>query len=282
MEPPRIENVDVSPCTRIGRVSWFVVAALAFSWAHWLAVIASQRGWLTANLSLSSVAIFGPLVAAVVVLIGEPDDRRRRFEALWQWHTPHAAAAIAVLLPSLTCIGCLMVATSVTPGAPRVPAPPVVTIIIVFAGMFVTAGVGEESGWRGFLLPELRKSFGPLLSSFIVALVWFLWHSPLFWVEGATQQHVPVSSFALAIVAYSLILTWLMEVSNNSTLAAMLFHSTANVCFWFAEAYVKNLPQYHLLSGAYVGVMVAFAAVAAILLVRRHSKPSGLSHPRAG
>ena len=277
-----MRHVDFKPHTRIGRVIWFVAVTLAFSWAHWLAVIASQRGRLTTTFSLSSIAIFGPLVAAVVVLIGAPDDRRRWLRSLSQWRIPPYAAAIAVLLPPLTFICCLAVATAVTPGAPHVPAPPVGTIIAVFAGMFVTAGVGEESGWRGFLLPELRRSVGPVHASLIIAVVWFVWHSPLFWVIGATQQHIPASAFALVILSYSLILTWLVEVSNNSTLAAMLFHTTANVSFWLAQMYVKNLPQYDVLFRVYVGAVVAFAVIAAVLLVCRDRKASHLSCPRAG
>ena len=216
------------------------------------------------------MAIFGPLVAAVLVLAGAPADRRRWFASLRQWRIPPAAAAIAVLLAPATFVCCLVAANVITPNAPRVQAPPVATIVVIFVGMFVTAGVGEESGWRGFLLPELRRSVGPVLASSIVAVVWFVWHLPLFWVAGATQQQIPASSFALGIVSYSLILTWLVEVSNNSTLVAMLFHSTANVTFWLAEVYAKKLPQYHLLSRGYLGTIAVFAVIAAFLLVRRN------------
>ncbi len=39
--------------------------------------------------------------------------------------------------------------------------------------------VGEELGWRGFLYPELRKSFAPLKAHLITALIWSLWHLPI-------------------------------------------------------------------------------------------------------
>lgn len=263
---------------RIGRVIWFVALALAFSWTHWLAVIASQRGRLAHNLSLNPIAIFGPLVAAVVVLVGAPTDRRRWLKSLRQWRIPPAAAAVALLLAPATFICCLAVATAITPDAPRVQVMPVGTMIAIFTGMFVTAGVGEEPGWRGFLLPELRRSVGPIFASSIVAVIWFVWHLPLFWVIGATQQHIPASSFALGILSYSLIMTWLVEVSHNSTLAAMLFHTTANVSFWLAEVYVKDLPQYHILSRGYVGTIAVFAVIAAFLLVRRSCLPHCQRH----
>lgn len=123
---------------------------------------------------------------------------------------------------------------------------------------------------------------GPIVATFIVAAVWFLWHLPLFAVFGSTQQQIPASTFALGIFSYSFILTWLVEISNDSTLAAMLFHTSANVSFWVAEAYVKNMPQYPLVSRAYVASIAAFAVVAAILLGCRHRKASRLSRSRAG
>lgn len=277
-----MSHVEVTPRMRIGRVAVFVAVAMAFSWVQWFAVIASQRGWITAHVSLSPLAIFGPLVAAVVSLIGAPDDRRRWFRSLLQWRIPAVAGAVAVLLAPVLFICCLAIATTVTPGSPRVPTPPLATVVSLFAGMFVTAGLGEESGWRGFLLPELRRSTGPLLASSIVAIVWFVWHLPLYWVAGATQQQIPVFSFALGIWSYSVVLTWLVEGSNHSTLVAMLFHSSANVSFWLAIVYLKNLPQYSFVSRGYVVAITLSGMVAAVLLICRDRKPVHLPCPWAG
>jgi hypothetical protein len=80
----------------------------------------------------------------------------------------------------------------------------------------------------------------------------------------------------------SLILTWLVEGSSNSTLVAMLFHSSANVSFWLAMVYIKNLPQYGLLSRFYVVAIAGFGAVAAVLLVHRDRKSEHAVHSRAG
>lgn len=264
-----MSHYAVTRPTRMGRVICFVAVALAFSWSQWLAVIASQRRWLAADISLSTLAIFGPLVAAVVSLVGSSDDRRQWFWSVLRWRIPPVVGVLAVLLPPLLGIGCVALATAVTPSAPRVQAPSVATVVAVFAGMFVTAGVGEELGWRGFLLPELRKSLGPLQGSLAVAIIWFLWHLPLFWVIGATQREIPAGSFAVGLLSYSLILTWLVEKSNGSVLPAMLFHSSANVSFFLAMAYAKNLPQYELLSRTYVGAFAVLGAIAAVLLIRR-------------
>ncbi|HEX4046969.1 MAG TPA: CPBP family intramembrane glutamic endopeptidase, partial [Elusimicrobiota bacterium] len=43
---------------------------------------------------------------------------------------------------------------------------------------------GEEYGWRGTLLPELRRTRGPFASAAIVGLVWALWHGPVLYGLG--------------------------------------------------------------------------------------------------
>jgi membrane protease YdiL (CAAX protease family) len=263
---------------RIGRIIYFVAVAITFSWAQWFAVIASQQGWLAAHVSLGPLAIFGPLIAAFVA----SENRKRWLRSIFQWRIRPVVGLAATLLAPLIFVGCLAFATALTPGAPHVQFPSVRTIAVVSAGMFLTAGVGEEPGWRGFLLPELRKSVGPLVASFVVAVIWFVWHVPLFWVVGATQQQLPAFSFAIGILSYSFILTWLVEVSSNSTLPAMLFHASANVSFWFAMAFVKNLPQYSLLSRAYVVALASFGAAAAVLLVLRERKMARLRPMPAG
>ena len=44
-------------------------------------------------------------------------------------------------------------------------------LLITFVG-----ALGEETGWRGYALPQLQRRFSPLASSLILALLWFGWH----------------------------------------------------------------------------------------------------------
>ena len=48
-----------------------------------------------------------------------------------------------------------------------------------FATALYGGPLGEEAGWRGFLLPRLLKRFDPLLASVYLALIWGIWHLPL-------------------------------------------------------------------------------------------------------
>jgi membrane protease YdiL (CAAX protease family) len=42
----------------------------------------------------------------------------------------------------------------------------------------ITGAVGEELGWRGFLLPRLRKYYGPVTAAWVMGSLWSLWHVP--------------------------------------------------------------------------------------------------------
>ena len=44
--------------------------------------------------------------------------------------------------------------------------------------------IGEEIGWRGFLLRGLLNRQSPLVATLVVAVVWTLWHSPLYFIPG--------------------------------------------------------------------------------------------------
>ncbi|MGB5227569.1 MAG: CPBP family intramembrane glutamic endopeptidase, partial [Eudoraea sp.] len=46
--------------------------------------------------------------------------------------------------------------------------------------VIVMIAIGEEYGWRGYLLPRLMKKFNVFYSSIILGLIWGLWHYPAY------------------------------------------------------------------------------------------------------
>jgi len=128
---------------------------------------------------------------------------------------------------------------------------PVTNAIAVFAMLLVINGFGEETGWRGFLLPALQRRWSPLTASLGVAGVWALWHAPAFLIN-ASYRALPLAMipmFIAGLVAGSVFLTWLYNKGR---------HSIALVAAWHA--------MFNLLSGT-VAARGAVAAVETMVVV---------------
>jgi membrane protease YdiL (CAAX protease family) len=247
----------------VRRIALFVSVTFAFSWMQWFAVIASQRGMIPFHVPLTAVAIFGPLAGALIVMRSR-QERVAWLRSMVRWRVQPSIVVLACLLTPLLFVLSFASALLFVPAATAIRVPHLGTIATVLLGMFLTAGVGEEPGWRGFLLPELRKSMGAVAASSVVAMIWFAWHLPLFWVAGSSQADMPFVAFALGLAAYSFILTWLVEASSSSTFVAMLFHTVANATFWLAMVTLKGRPQERFFTATYILLLVVSAIAAAV------------------
>lgn len=52
----------------------------------------------------------------------------------------------------------------------------------------ITGAIGEELGWRGYLLPRLRTLVGVTPSFWIMGALWSLWHVPAFFDPNLPHQ----------------------------------------------------------------------------------------------
>ena len=92
--------------------------------------------------------------------------------------------------------------------------------------MLVGGGL-EEAGWRYILQPELDKKYGFILSSIIVAVIWSVWHLPLFFIPDVGQYGENFGLFALSILGLTFALGAIRKISDNVFLC-VLFHCIAN------------------------------------------------------
>lgn len=93
----------------------------------------------------------------------------------------------------------------------------------VFTILFVA--LGEEPGWRGFLLPLLQRRFHPLAATLLLCPIWALWHLPLMGSEFAWPL---VPAFLVSLVGGAIVLSWLFNASKGSILLPMIMHALLN------------------------------------------------------
>lgn len=110
---------------------------------------------------------------------------------------------------------------------------PELSFIQFFFYNFVCFGLGEETGWRGFLLPRLQNKYDALKSSIIVTVFWALWHLPVFFYDsGFMDMNIgEIFGWFFSLLTGSVLLTWIYNSSKASILACAFFHTTINIAF---------------------------------------------------
>lgn len=178
----------------------------------------------------------GPLAAALAVTrvvdgkagVGALLRRIVRFRVGAGWY-------VLVLLgyPAVLLLGLLPLAGASTfGGVLRNPAAYLTAFLPAVAMNLVMPALGEEPGWRGFALPRLQKLHGPLLGTLILGSLHALWHLPAYIVPGFFQPG-PFNPLLFvansgAIIAATIIWTWLYNHARGSVFFAMLVHATSN------------------------------------------------------
>jgi len=91
-------------------------------------------------------------------------------------------------------------------------------------------GIGEESGWRGFLFPELMKKFNLQTSALYTALIWGGWHLPIFFYDTNFQAMglMGLLGWLVGLIFGSFILGWLTLKSEWNLWPAILWHAAFN------------------------------------------------------
>ena len=194
-------------------------------------VIACVVTWSLASLAgisffLVLLALFGPAVAALLVSLarggvaGARELVQRAF--IWRVHPKWYAAAVAI--PLLHVLAALVLERALGRPAPLDLGDFSTTSLIL--GVLV---VGEELGWRGYLLPRLLERFTPLSASLIVGVLWGLWHLSVFLTPAFPHSERSFPLFMISTTVYSVWFTWLLLRTRGSVLLATLFHASLNL-----------------------------------------------------
>lgn len=109
-----------------------------------------------------------------------------------------------------------------------------ILLATVGTGLNALFALGEEVGWRGFLVPQLVKQNSFTKTSFISGSIWAIWHFPLIifvtYGIGTDLGTVlyGVICFTGMIIGLSFAFAWI-RLKSGSLWTAMFFHASHNL-----------------------------------------------------
>lgn len=96
-------------------------------------------------------------------------------------------------------------------------------------------GIGEELGWRGWLLPHLAEKKTLVGLMVIIFLVWGLWHFPILFMGAQVAFPWLMILFSMTVVT-----TWLWYRLNGNVFVLAIAHASVNAPEFFLENAMRN------------------------------------------
>ena len=255
--------------TRKYPLTTFFLLLLGLTWPFmiWDALASHEILPFRLPLPVMLLQSYMPTLAAVIV-VGLTTGRegiRALFRKLLIVRVEVRWYAFAIFGVAVICIAAILLTNQFGP-APTLPiiskdAPAnYIAVFLNAALLLVITGIlnGEELAWRGFALPRLQAKYNALTSSLILAVPWTLFHLPLFF--DLNMNMPSFTSFAIRMVALTILFTWMFNHTRGSVLLAYIFHAAGNT--WTRIFSID--PSYHFQDGVMAGI---FATLAVIVLI---------------
>jgi membrane protease YdiL (CAAX protease family) len=247
-------------------LTWYLILSFGLAWIFFLVPLlfgeVGSESRQYASLAAWAVAMWMPGIAAILVTrfvakskisslnLGQLGPKKYY---VWAWLVFLVLSICTGLLtvafragqfdPTFTLIRESMVDA---PGGDIIPAWGIVVIQIIFsltlAPLINTVlALGEELGWRGYLLPELLP-LGTGKAILISGVIWGIWHAPAV-LQGLNYPSMPVAGVFLMIVFTVLsgtILSWLY-LNTRSPWTPALGHGALNATAGISILFMKDV-----------------------------------------
>src|SRR5215207_3867655 len=283
-----------------GHVKWrevilFGLLAYGLAWAWWgflffpyLGALLTQSTTPTNLVAQAGVAMvlgmFAPMIAALIMRVFVSKEGLKGSLGLWcSWKY----YLTALLVPAVFATAVVLILQALGLGEFRWS----VVGWILYLTLLLTAlpnvlfTLGEEYGWRGYLLPRLLP-LGEIRATLLVGLIWRPWHVPLL-LAGLNYPGVnpwlAILVFLFTVVALSFAYTWFYVASSGSVLVVALLHQSNNT---FADNFWQPplMSEGSQLAASVVGGVVLLALVVVVYGLFKRSdrveEPERFVHPK--
>lgn len=269
----------------------YLLLANGITWLCWIPgiVIGAQRGYIMPNFDTNAAllksgfvnaqhlwlgiafqfGVYGPLIGALVATwmdagregLADLWRRMTRWNVAGRWYL--TALAITFLISGVP------VGIFALTGGFKSSAIALSYIFFAFLLQLVSSGLGEEPGWRGFLLPRLQSRFQGEKYIWVLGLIWAVWHYPVTILytlpmlqNAAMPQMVITIVLALAgqtmsLIGMAFIYAWLYN-RTQSIFLMIVFHALSNIFNYWLPSFLVNPGAVGLLPALMPWVIVIF------------------------
>jgi uncharacterized protein len=277
-------------------LTWFIIIAFAISWPLFLSpLLIRDLEPATRQLTIQglwALAMWGPGIAALIatLAIAKQPFKALRLNTLgpkryylWAWLLPPVLVILSGLLTVLIRTGHLdtgftFMQQQMEQAGTQLPVSSSVLVLIQIAQALllgplinVIFTMGEELGWRGFLLPRLLP-LGQWKALLISGLIWGIWHAPAI-AQGHNYPDHPILGILLMTVfciLLGIIIGW-MYLNTRSPWVAALAHGSINA--WAGLPYLFLVPGFDTVLGGTLtslpGLVVMGLFIGWLMLTKR-------------
>ena len=212
------------------QVVLFLILVFGITWSlgFWVAAQpapASLSGFLAAFLP----QVWAPTVIALILVgvsHGARGIRAEVAERLKYRRGSTSWLALAALTPAVATASAVSAARFAGDSAAFTPWQ---AIPFAIGMQIITGAVGEELGWRGFLLPRLRKHYGPVTAAWVMGSLWSLWHVPAWFIPWLPHRTFPLALTLIMTACFGVFMAFVFYRAGESVIATILAHLSLNI-----------------------------------------------------
>lgn len=243
----------------------FCFLAYFISWGSKFLISAGDIGLISHQIPkglLELIAQFGPTIAGVIsifVMSGRDGilsliKNLLRFKIAFKWYLFALLFELLLFMIIILLIGQLGNTTINKDALEWLHSFREFSLNTIYLALLT--GLGEEIGWRGYLLPRLQSRFPIILSALILSLINSFWHlrtvDMTFILNGnfveLTNSFLPDMGLRILIsIPVIFVIVYIFNKTRGSLIIMILFHGSSNASYeWVKDMTGVNDPSFIL------------------------------------